>query len=202
MLIKCLPVGNLEANCYVVTDESTLSCAVIDPGDESNTILDYIESNHLKVEAILLTHGHFDHTSAAETVSEETGAEIWINAADACEERREFYKYHAPAGTRYYSDGDIVTVGALRFRVMETPGHSEGSVTLQCQDALFTGDTLFADSCGRTDLPGGDMKKLLKSLLRLADIPGNLEVWPGHMGPTTLDREREGNYYIRYAAGK
>lgn len=202
MLIKCLPVGNLEANCYVVTDEKTLSCAVIDPGDESNTILDYIESNGLKAEAILLTHGHFDHTGAAETVAEETGAAIWINAADAADGKKEFYKYHAPDGTKYYSDGDIVTVGGLRFHVMETPGHSEGSVTLRCEDALFTGDTLFADSSGRTDLPGGDMQKLLASLRRLSEIPGNLEVWPGHMEPTTLERERNGNYYVRYASGK
>lgn len=202
MLIKCLPVGNIEANCYIVTDEGTLSCAVIDPGDEANTIMDYIESNGLKVEAIMLTHGHFDHTGAAAAVSEETGAPIWINAADASEERKEFYKYHAPAGTKYYSDGDVVEAGKLRFRVMETPGHSEGSVTLRCEDALFTGDTLFADSCGRTDLPGGNMEKMLASLIRLAEIPGDLEVWPGHMSPTTLNRERHENYYIRYALGK
>lgn len=201
MLIKCLPVGNLEANCYIVTDEKTLSCAVIDPGDESNTVLEYIESNNLKAEVILLTHGHFDHTGAAETVAEETGAVIWINAADVSEQK-ELYRYYAPEGTKYYSDGDVVTVGNLSFHVMETPGHSEGSVTLRCEDALFTGDTLFADSCGRTDLPGGDMQKLLESVRRLADIPGNLEVWPGHMDPTTLDRERNGNYYIRYASEK
>ena len=200
MLIKCLPVGNLEANCYVVTDEKTLSCAVIDPGDESNTIMEYIEKNHLKTEAIFLTHGHFDHTGAAAEISEETGAAISINAADASNGDREFYKYNASERIKYYSDGDVVDVGNLHFHVMETPGHSEGSVTLRCEDALFTGDTLFANSCGRTDLPGGNMSKLLKSLHRLADIPGDLEVWPGHMGPTTLDRERSRNYYVRYAA--
>ena len=201
MLIKCLPVGNLEANCYVVTDEATLMCAVIDPGDEINTIMDYIEDNKLAVKAILLTHGHFDHTGAASGVSEETGAIIWMNKADAAEDPRDMYKYRAPEGTRFYSDGDVIEVGALKFRVMETPGHSPGSVTLKCGEALFTGDTLFAGSCGRTDLPGGDTETLMRSLRRLGEIPGNYEIWPGHMDPTTLDIEKQNNYYMRYAKG-
>jgi glyoxylase-like metal-dependent hydrolase (beta-lactamase superfamily II) len=197
-----MPVGQLEANCYVVTDEDSLQCAVIDPGDEVNTIMDYIEDNKLKVEAILLTHGHFDHTGAAASVAEETGADIWINKADAMGATAEdSYKYLAPDGTKFYSDGDVIEVGSLKFHVMETPGHSPGSVTLRCEDALFTGDTLFSGSCGRTDLPGGDMDTLMRSLKRLGDMPGNYEVWPGHMDPTTLDIEKANNYYMRYAKG-
>lgn len=202
MLIKCLPVGQLEANCYIVTDEGTLECAVIDPGDESNTILDYIEDNKLKPVVIMLTHGHYDHTGAAETVSEETGAPIWINKADVQTERLSDYKYFAPEGTKFYSDGNIIEVGSLKFRVMETPGHSPGSVTLRCEDALFTGDTLFRGSCGRTDFDGGDINALMASLRRLADIPGDLEVYPGHMDPTMLSKERATNYYMRYAKGE
>ena len=202
MLIKCMPVGNLEANCYVVTDENTLECAVIDPGDESNVILDYIEDNKLKPRAILLTHGHFDHTGAAETVAEETDVPIYINKADVKDPGvRGFYKYAAPEGTKFYSDGDVVEIGSLRFRVLETPGHSPGSVTLRCEDVLFTGDTLFRGGCGRTDLDGGDMDALMASLRRLADIPGDLEVYPGHAEATMLGVERASNYYMRYAKG-
>ncbi len=201
MLIKCIPVGNMEENCYVVTDEETLQCAVIDPGDESNTILDYLEDTGLKVRAILLTHGHFDHTGAVEAVVEETGAPVWINRADTTDHMEQF-RYNAPAGTHFYSDGDVIEVGALKFRVMETPGHSKGSVTLKCGEALFTGDTLFAGSCGRTDLPGGDIDELMSSLRRLGDLPGNYEVWPGHMDPTTLDVEKASNRYMRMARSR
>lgn len=200
MLIKCLPLGHIEANCYIVTDEDTLECAVIDPGDEFNTIMDYLEETKLKTRAIFLTHGHFDHTGAAAALSQETGAPIWMHRADAAPSP-EPYRYCPPEGTRFYSDGDTVKVGSLIFRVLETPGHSAGSVTLMCQDALFTGDTLFEGSCGRTDLPGGDLDKLMASLRRLGDIPGNYEVWPGHMDPTTLDIEKANNYYMRYAKG-
>lgn len=199
MLIKTLPVGHMEANSYIVTDELTLKCAVIDPGDESNTILDYLEDNRLTAEAIFLTHGHFDHTGAAETVAEETGAPIYINPADVG--KGEFL-FDAPEGTLFYSDGDVIAVGGLSFRVLETPGHSKGSVTLRCEDALFTGDTLFRMSCGRTDLPGGDFDRLMASLRRLADIPGDLEVYPGHEGQSTLRLERAANPYVRYAKGQ
>lgn len=202
MLIKCLPVGNLMANCYIVTDEESLLCAVIDPGDESNTILDYIEQNKLKPAAIFLTHGHFDHTGVAETVAEETGAPIYIHPEDKCDlSRPSMYKFCTNMETIPYTDGQVIEVGALKFRVLETPGHSPGSVTLRCEDALFTGDTLFKGSCGRTDLPGGDMEKILGSLRRLADIPGNLEVYPGHEEFSTLSVERAANEFVRYAKG-
>ena len=200
MLIKCLPVGNMEANCYVVTDEESLQCAVIDPGDEVNVIMDYVEEAKLHVQAIFLTHGHFDHTGAVQSLMEETGATVWIHRADATD-RYEPHRFHAPEGTRFYADGDTIDIGTLRFRVMETPGHSKGSVTLKCRDALFTGDTLFAGACGRTDLPGGDMEAMMRSLRRLADLPGNYEIWPGHMDPTTLDIEKASNPFMRYAKG-
>ncbi len=198
MHIKCLTVGQLEANCYIAADEKTMECAVIDPGDETNTIMDYIEENGFIVRVILLTHGHFDHTGAAENISEETGASIWINKKDFSEEYESQYKYAGGENVRFYEDGNVIDVGSLRIRVLETPGHSPGSVTLLCGDVLFTGDTLFRGSCGRYDLPGGDLQKMLLSLKRLYNLPEDYEVYPGHGAATTLNLERNTNYYMRY----
>ena len=201
MLIKTLPLGQMETNCYIVTDEKTLTCAVIDPGDESNVVLDYIEDNKLKLEHIFLTHGHFYHTGAVIAIAEETGADIWINSADLDESGRDVHYCFYPQGmaVKNYKGGDCLVCGDLNFEVISTPGHTKGSVTLRCGNALFTGDTLFRDSCGRTDFEGGDMATILKSLLRLANLQGDYEVYPGHMGSTTLSRERSFNYYINYA---
>lgn len=200
MLIKTLPVGQLETNCYIVTDEKTLSCAVIDPGDESNTILDYIEANKLQAKAVMLTHGHFDHRLAVQAICEATGLPVMINKNDVDVARNhDQFKLPADANVQYYADGDVVVAGDLTFTVIETPGHSPGSVTLKCENALFTGDTLFRGSCGRTDLGGGNIKDLMRSLKRLSALEGDFEVYPGHMDSSTLERERRFNEYVRYA---
>lgn len=202
MLIKTLPVGHLETNCYIVTDDETRECAIIDPGADSNTILDYIESNRLKPKAIFLTHGHFDHFMALEAVAEATGATPYINGKDVnADGRNDAHKLSGGGGLAGYSEGDVINVGALEFRIIETPGHSPGSVSIICEQALFSGDTLFRDSCGRTDL-GGNMETLLESLRRLSLLEGDFEVYPGHAEATTLDRERRFNYYMRYANGE
>ena len=200
MLIKTLPVGQLETNCYVVTNEDTLDCAVIDPGDESNTILDYLERNHLRCRAIFLTHGHYDHVGAVDAVREETGATVYMNALDDRKKNRDgHFPYTLPEDGEYYGGGDTVELPGLRFEVIATPGHTRGGVTLRCENALFTGDTLFKGSCGRTDLPGGDMEEELESLRTLCSLPGDYEVYPGHMDSSTLSRERMFNYYCRLA---
>lgn len=199
MLIKTIPVGQLETNCYVVTDEGALRCAVIDPGDESNTILDYLEDNHLRCEAILLTHGHYDHVGAVAAVAEETGATVYMSRLDDFGGRDPRMPFTLPAGGEYIDDGDAIEIGALRFEVLATPGHTPGGLSFRCGEALFTGDTLFRGSCGRTDLPGGDMDEELRSLKKLCSLPGDYEVYPGHMDASTLDRERALNYYCRQA---
>ena len=158
MLIKTLPVGHFETNCYVVTDENTLECAVIDPGAEANTILGYLEDNKLKCTAVMLTHAHFDHIGALEDVLAETGAALYVNRKEEGGSVPGFGSFKAPEGAVFYGEGDTVKVGSLEFKVMETPGHTPGGVTLVCGDAIFSGDTLFRGSCGRTDFPGGDMK--------------------------------------------
>ena len=200
MLIKTLPVGQYETNCYVVTNENSLECVLIDPGDESNTIMDYLESNHLKCRAIMLTHGHFDHTGAVEAVMEQTGAPVYMNANDDIRKGATVFSgFKMPEGGRYYGDGDKIEVAGLCFEIMATPGHTPGGVTIRCENALFTGDTLFCGSCGRVDMPGGDMQVELESLRRICSLPGDYEVYPGHMNSTTLERERMFNYYCRAA---
>ena len=200
MLIKTLPVGQLETNCYVVTNENTLESVVIDPGDEANTILDYLESNRLRCAAIFLTHGHYDHVGAVDTLREETGAPVYMNPRDDASRAVDAHMtYRMQPGDRAYDEGDTVEAAGLVFHVMATPGHTPGGVTLRCEDALFTGDTLFKGSCGRTDLPGGDMEQELSSLRRICELPGDYEVYPGHMDSSTLEREREFNYYCRAA---
>ena len=200
MLIKTIPVGQLETNCYVVTNENTLECVVIDPGDESNTILDYMESNRLQCRAVMLTHGHYDHVGAVDAIAEETGATVYMNEQDDARHHiGSHFPYTLKENGKSYDDGDVIEAAGLRFDVIGTPGHTPGGVTLRCEDALFTGDTLFKGSCGRADLPGGDMVTELKSLRRICELPGDYEVYPGHMDPSTLEREREFNYYCRAA---
>lgn len=202
MLIKCLIVGNLDTNCYVVTNEETLESVVIDPGDESNTIMDYIEANRLKVCDIFLTHGHFDHTRAAYAVASETGAPIWIHRADTVKDgKKDIYKFFPTEKTKNYTDGDTINSAGLEFKVMWTPGHSEGSVMLFCENVIFSGDTIFKESCGRTDLPGGNIDTLMKTLKKIGGITGDYEIYPGHMDATTMERERSFNQYLRYAGG-
>ncbi len=203
MNIKTLPVGQLETNCYVVVNEQRLECVVIDPGDESNTILDYIEENKLKCCAILLTHGHYDHVGAVKEIMEQTGCEMYINPRDeGYEPGMSGMKFKMPEGGKYYDEGDVVTAAGLGFKVLATPGHTPGGVCLICGNALFTGDTLFRGSCGRTDLPGGSMHMEMASLKRLCALPGDYEVYPGHMDSSTLERERRFNHYCREAMAK
>ena len=200
MLVKTIPVGQLETNCYVVANEDTLACVVIDPGDESNTILNYLEDNRLRCEAVFLTHGHYDHVGAVEALIEETGAPVYLCARDDARITGDsHYGFLLPEGGRYYDDGDVLSFAGLNFEILATPGHTAGGVSILCEDALFTGDTLFRGSCGRTDLPGGDMEEELRSLKKLCDLPGDYEVYPGHMDSSTLERERNFNYYCREA---
>ena len=200
MLVKTLPVGQLETNCYIVTNEKTLECVVIDPGDESNTILDYLEDNRLVCRAIFLTHGHWDHIGAVRVVAEETKAPVYLNELDspAYTQDRRFVSL-LPDNTLNYGGGCELDIAGLHFKVLSTPGHTPGGVTILCENAMFCGDTLFRGSCGRTDLPGGDMDEELQSLRRLCELPGDYEVYPGHMDSSSLERERHFNYYCRLA---
>ena len=203
MLIKTLPVGQLETNCYVVTNPDTLECVVIDPGDESNTILDYIESNRLTCKAIMLTHGHFDHVGACAVLAEETGAPVYMNEKDDAKNMKSnVFPYTLPENGKYYGDGDTVEAAGITFEVTETPGHTPGGVVICADGAIFTGDTLFRGSRGRADIVGGDADRLLESLGKICKMDDSLEIYPGHMESSTLVREKAFNYYCRQAMQK
>lgn len=200
MLIKSFCLGHVQTNCYIVTDENTMECAVIDPGGDSNVIMNYLEENKLKCGLILITHGHFDHTGAVDDIHKQTGAAVYMHKKDVRRNLAELgFRYNPPKGTLYFKEGDEITLSSLTFKVLETPGHSEGSVCLICGDALFTGDTLFRDSCGRTDLPGCNGADMMRSLKKLYELSGDYEVYPGHMEQTSLDRERRFNYFMQSA---
>lgn len=200
MLIKTLPVGQLETNCYVVTDEDSLDCAVIDPGDESGTILDYLEDNKLHCRAVLLTHAHFDHIGAAAEL-QRGGALIVMHRDDVplvgSFKNLAFYagkkvEHFTPDVT--VSGGETLDVAGIAVKVMHTPGHTAGGVCYIAEDCIFSGDTLFELSYGRTDFPTGSFKELKNSIVnKLFALKGDYKVFPGHGAPTTLQFEREHN---------
>ena len=206
MKIQALQVGSIGTNCYILCDEAAKVCAVIDPGAEPELILSAAEKLDCTVDKILLTHGHYDHTGGVAALLEALPpTAVYIHQADFDSPQTQLFPLKSElsripfGGVNFYGEGDRITVGPLELQVLHTPGHSEGSVTLLCGDALFCGDTLFAGSCGRTDLYGGSMKQMMASLSRLAALPGDYRVLPGHMEPSTLDRERRYNPYMQMA---
>ena len=202
MLIKAIEVGYLQTNCYLVMDEETLDTAIIDPGADSNVILDFVESQRLQVKAILVTHGHFDHCLGLEEVYEATRAPVYLSHKDLTADigNDDFgngdWELDPPDDTHFVSEGDVIRAGALTFTVLETPGHTPGGLTFQIEDCLFTGDTLFRLSCGRYDFPASSALELTHSLEKLRDLPGDYEIFPGHESPSTLEFERRFNPYM------
>ena len=198
MKMITLPLGALETNCYVVYDEASKACALVDPGAMPQTILDTLEKNELALQKIFLTHAHFDHTGALRALHEKfPDVPIYVNAQDTDETLN--MSHGNLVYTDTFLDGDEISMPPLTFRVLATPGHTRGSSCLICGDTIFSGDTLFEGCCGRTDLPGGNTDQMMASLRRLAELPGDYHVLPGHCGDTTLERERRTNYYMREA---
>ena len=201
MDIKTLQVGPIGTNCYILCDETEKVCAVIDPGEEANRIAAAVKATGCTPCAIFLTHGHYDHTGAAEALSA-----LWPEIPVYLSRKDQYpgdgylcQLFPVIANAKDYGEGDTFTVGSLEVKVLSTPGHSEGSVSLLCGDVLFSGDTLFAGSCGRTDFPGGSMRVIMTSLKRLGQLEGDFKVLSGHMEPSTLERERKWNPYLTQA---
>lgn len=198
MKVNMMQVGPIGTNCYILTDETANVCAIIDPGDEAPKILDAVKQLGATPAYILLTHGHYDHTTAVPELKKALpDVQVYIHALDANGAGSTLFPLAGQVdGLKHYDEGDVITLGSLCIEVLHTPGHSPGCVTLKVADVLFTGDTLFAGSCGRTDLRGGSYVEIMKSLKRLGQIEGNYHVCPGHEATSNLDRERKNNPFL------
>ena len=201
MQIKVMQVGKLGTNCYLLEDEETRTAAVVDPGGEGARILAQLKADGMELKLILLTHAHFDHTGGvAELHKALPDVPVYLHPADAeLLGSQVFPAIGVP--TVPYDEGDTLKLGSLTISVLHTPGHTPGGVCLKVGDALFTGDTLFQGSMGRTDFAGGSYEQIMASLKRLAALPGDYHVLPGHMGTSTLEAERKSNYYMQEAMG-
>ncbi|GAQ95361.1 glyoxylase, beta-lactamase superfamily II [Thermodesulfovibrio aggregans] len=202
MKIKRFEVGPLFVNSYVVYDEKTKVGIIIDPGDEPDLILDFVKEEDLNIKYIICTHGHFDHIGAVKEIKEETGADVILHREDI-----EIYKNSPQVAMQFFGieiepqpepdklieNEETITIFGKEIKFIHTPGHSPGSMCIYIENHLFTGDTLFAGSVGRTDLIGGSMDKLLNSLKKIAKLPMNTEVLPGHGPKTELQTEIKTN---------
>jgi len=192
--IHVLPLGDYQTNCYIVHEENSTDCLIIDPGYEPEIISSYLEEKGLTPGAILLTHCHFDHVGAVKDLAAQYDCKVFLDKKELA------MPPMLTNGPLYYTDGygdgDTLTLAGIPIQVLETPGHTPGSVCLIMEDTLFSGDTLFAGSCGRTDLPCGDARAMRDSLRRLAALSENYRVCPGHGPSSTLNREKKTNPYL------
>lgn len=205
-----MPLGPIQANCFILGCEETRQAVVIDPGDDSDRILTSLSGDRLTVTHIIDTHGHFDHVGANKRLKEVTGADILIHREDApmlsqlsaSAAAWGMAAEDSPDADRLLEDGDTITFGTHTLTVMHTPGHTRGGICLYTEytqggepkKAVFVGDTLFAGSIGRTDFPGGNFDTLISSIrTKLFNLDDDVTVYPGHMGNTTIGVERRSN---------
>ena len=205
MILESLPTGPLQVNCYLVGCEESRSAAVVDPGGNVEDILKLLEGLRLKVAMVINTHGHFDHIGGNKGLIEATRASLLIHQADApllgkAATHAANFGLRAepsPAPDRELLGGELLQLGELNLKVLHTPGHTPGGICLYVEDQLIVGDTLFAGSVGRTDLPGGDHQALINSIKsRLLVLPDATLVHPGHGPATTIGREKLYNPFL------
>lgn len=196
MELQRVPVGPIGTNCYFFTDGAGHG-GIVDPGAEGERLLALVVKMRLIVDAIFLTHGHYDHTGGVDTLRAALGCPVYLHCADQALLGHEIMPAIGP--TTAYSEGMALPVGSLCVEVFHTPGHTPGGVTLRVEDVLFTGDTLFKGSMGRTDLPGGSYNALMASLRTLGGLSGDYRVLPGHEESSTLAAERRENFFLREA---
>lgn len=209
MKIVPIPNGAFAQNCYLICDAAAGECVVVDPGEEAGLILHKLAETGARPVGIWLTHAHLDHVVGVARVAAETGAPVWLHPADrplydAVPEQAGAFGLPAPPRLEppdhEFAHGQTVAVGALRFAVRHTPGHSPGSVCLLAPGVALTGDVLFAGSIGRTDPPGGDFETLIASITReLLPLPDDTIVYSGHGPATTIGRERGANPFLTHA---
>ena len=209
MEIRVLRLGELGTNCYVFRQEGSPKCGVLDPGGHGEQLANWLKDKGLEPEAVLLTHRHFDHIMGIPGLRAAwPGLPIYCHPADlGTGDTVTMFGQSYPTVRSFgnvtpYQEGDKLTVAGVGLEVLETPGHTPGSVTLRAGNTLFTGDTLFAGSMGRTDFEGGEGQAMMASLRRLGELEGDYQVLPGHEGHTTLEEERKTNYCLRAAMGR
>ena len=210
MVLIRLIVGPLQVNCFIVADEKTKEAVVIDPGDDAKDILKAIKDKGLRVRYIVNTHAHFDHVGANKAVKDATGAELLLHEADApvlatvSHQSRSFgmSPVSSPPADRLLKHGDTIVAGEVSLKVLHTPGHTPGGISLLEQGIVFTGDALFAGSIGRTDFPGGDLRTLIRSIkTNLMTLSDDTKVFSGHGPASTIGEERAENPFLNRESG-
>jgi len=196
MEVLTITGGSLYTNCYMAWGEGD-KCVLIDPGFDGNQILEQVRARGKQVEAILLTHGHFDHVGGVKAIAQETGCKVYIHKLDM--ELPQRMTLGTVPYTDNYGEGDALNLAGLSIQVLHTPGHTPGGVCLLCENIMFSGDTLFAGTCGRTDLPGSSYKDMWVSLARLAALEQDYRVLPGHGEDSLLSFEKNTNPYLQGA---
>lgn len=204
MILGIIPVGLLAANCYILGCEETKEGVIIDPGGDEEKLISKIEKSGLKIKYIILTHGHFDHIGAVNEIRNKTNALVAIHSLD--KEMLEDEKRSKKNNRRLITidsydmdlkDGDLLTIGNLELKIIHTPGHSPGGISIFIDNILFTGDTLFAGSIGRTDFYKGDMEEILSSIKnKLFTLPDDTKVYPGHGPSSTIFKEKTSNPFF------
>ena len=206
MIFDTVPVEPIGTNCCLIGDEAANVCALVDPGGSPELVLDMVERSGLELKMVLLTHAHYDHVGAIPALlAQYPDLPVYAHEGELCpagSPNPRYFLPHLGPNQRTYGEGDTVHLGGLAIRVLHTPGHSRGSVTLLAGDLMLSGDTLFAGSCGRVDLPGGDAEQMWASLARLGRLTEDWTVWPGHGEATSLDYEKQTNPYLRQALAR
>ena len=209
MIVKTLVVGPFASNCFIVGSESTRKGIIIDPGADAKNILNTVRDQGFSIVLIVATHNHIDHVGALRSVKDATGAKYAVHEADAKEAMPVMFGRMMglmlgsslrapPKPDRLLKDGDIIEIGDLKFKVLHTPGHSPGGISLLSDGVVFSGDTLFNFGIGRTDLEGGDYGKLMDSIMtKLMVLPDSTIVYPGHGPETTIGAEKKWNPFLR-----
>lgn len=205
MKVKWIAVGALETNCYLIYSEDTLECIIVDPGAEPDKIVQEVNANSLKPIAIINTHGHVDHVGANKPVKQEFDIPLYIHQADLKLLKSALQSgfglmigaKKSPSPDKFLKEGDTLKLGKSHLRVIHTPGHSPGSISLLGDGFILSGDALFQSGVGRTDLPGGSWEELQESIKRkILTLPPNTVVFPGHGPPTKVSIEKNSNPYL------